>query len=394
MRAFLLAGATMAAVIATPALAGLGNWSVSPWSTNLSNVSLTVGGRAQGTVLTADQPAAAGIDETTASGAATLTAALQRDYDSGLALALKGAFEIYHDRLSGDNYGDDFVQKVYAVAQTGLGRVEIGMTDGAAYALAVTGPMVDDETTLDNATATFFRDPSTGRAFVKGFALSSAVESSLNYAKISYYTPRLFGVQLAASYTPSEGKDVIPFISTGPRAPNRQESIWEAAVSYSDYFGPVSLGVYGGVMFAHADGATKTAGHEGLTEWGLGSEIDYNLNDDVKFAVGGGYRRSNAYTFDINDVLADGGTSSAHLSATVSSGPWIVGVEKGEGTAEGAPKLGVHGVSASVGYVFNANLQATLGWQQLHYDRDAGTFYNGAPRIRMDAAFLHLRLHI
>ncbi len=395
MRVFLLAGAAMAALIAAPAAAsGLGDWAINPWSTYFSNVSLTVGGRAQGTVLSADQPAAVGIDRTAASGAATLTTSLQRDYDSGLTLALKGAFEIYRDRLSGDNYGDDFVQKVYAVAQTGLGRIEIGMTDGAAYALAVTGPVVDDETTLDNATATFFRDPSTGKAFVNIFALNSTLASSLNYAKISYYTPRLFGVQLAASFTPSEGKDVIPFLSSGPRVPNRQESIWEAAVSYSGYFGPVSLGVYSGVTFAHADGATKTAGHEGLTEWGLGSEIDYNLNDSVKLAVGGGYRRSNAYAFDINDVLADGATSSAHLSATVSTGPWIVGIEKGDGTAEGAPKLGVRGVSASVGYVFNANLQATMGWQQLRYSRDSGTFYNGAPRIRMDAAFLHLKLHV
>ncbi len=387
MRAFLLAG--MAAMIAAPASASdLGSFN--PWTTNLSNLSLTVGGRAQGTLFTA----AAGIDETRGSGAAALTASLQRDYDSGLTLALKGAFEIYNDRLSGDNYGDDLVQKVYAVAQTGLGRVEIGMTDGAVYALAVSGPVVDRDTSLDNANATFFRDPSTGRAFINVFRLDSAAESSLNYAKISYYTPRLFGVQLAASYTPSEGKDVIPFLSSGPRVANRQESIWEAVLSYSGTFGPVALGAYGGVVFAHADGATKTAGHEGLTEWSAGSEIDYNLNDDVKLAVGGGYRRSNAYAFDINNVLADGATSSAHLSATVSSGPWIVGGEVGEGTAEGAPKLGVQGVSASVGYVFNANWQATLGWQQLLYKSDAGTFYNGAPRIRMNAAFLHLSLRV
>jgi len=390
MKAFLLAGVAVAATIATPALAS--DWTLSPWSTNLSNLSLTVGGRAQGTVLSADQPSAAGLDETTASGAATLTAALERDYDSGLTLALKSAFEIYHDRLSGDNYGDDFVQKVYATAQTGLGRVEIGMTDGAAYALAVTGPVVDDETTMDNVNATFFRDPSTGRAFVKVFALNSAVESSLNYAKISYYTPRLFGVQLAASYTPSEGKDVIPFLSAGPHVANRQKSIWEGALSYSNDFGPVSLGVYGGFAFAHAE--DKTAGHEGLTEWGLGSEIDYNINDDMKLAVGGAYRHSNTYAFDIDNAMTTGGTESAHLSTTLTYGPWIVGGEYGDGTAEGAPKLGVQGAGASVGYVFNANLQATLGWQQLRYSRDTGVFYNLAPRIRMDAGFLHLRLHV
>lgn len=394
MKAFLLAGAAVAAAMATPAVAGLGDWSLSPWTTNLSNLSLTVGGRANGTAFAADQPAAPGLEQTSVSGAATLTTTLERDYDSGLTLGLKGAFEIYHDRLSGDNYGSDFVQKVYATVQTGLGHVEIGMTDGAAYTLAVVGPVVDDETTMDNTNATFFRDPSTGRAFVNVFALNSAVESSLNYAKLSYYTPRLFGVQLAASYTPSEGKDVIPFVSNGPLVANRQQNIWEAAVSYSDTFGPLSLGAYGGAAFAHADSAAKTAGHEGLTEWSVGSEIDYNLDDDVKLAVGGAYRESNAYAFNINNVLAQGATSSAHLSATMSYGPWIVGGEYGDGTAEGAPKLGVRGTSASVGYVFNANLQATLGWQELRYSRDAGVFYNGAPRINMDAVFLHLKLHI
>ena len=392
MKVFLLSGAALAAMLVTPALAGISDWSISPWSTNLSDVSLTVGGRAQGTAFTADQPAATGIDQTSASGSATLTTMLERDYDSGLSLSLKGAFELYHDRLSGDNYGDDFVQKVYGVAQTGLGRVELGMSDGAAYQLSVTGPVVNDETTMDNANATFFRDPSTGRAFVQIFALNSAVESSLNYAKISYFTPRLFGLQLAASYTPSEGKKVLPFLSRGPQVANRQKSIWEGAASYSDTFGRLSLGVYGGFSFAHAE--AKTAGHAGLVEWGLGSELDYALNDDMKLAVGGAYRQSNAYAFDLNNALANGETTSTHLSATFSDGPWIVGGEYGEGSAEGAPKLGVRGVGTSLGYVFNNNLQATLGWQQLRYDRDAGFFYNGAQRIRMDAVFLHLNLHI
>jgi hypothetical protein len=392
MKAFLLAGAAMAVLLASPALAD--DWTLSPWSTNISNIDVTVGGRAQGTAFSADQPAALGVDRTSASGAAELTAALERDYDSGLTIGLKSVFEVYHDRLSGDNYGDDLVQKVYAVGSTGLGRVEVGMTDGAAYALSVTGPVVDEATTIDNANATFFRDPSTGRAFIDAFKLNSAVESSLNYAKLSYYTPRLFGIELAASYTPSEGKDVLPFVSSGPLVANRQESIWEGAASYSDDLGPVQLGVYAGFALAHANAASKTPGHEGLTEWGLGSELDYNINDDMKLAVGGAYRHSNAYTFDINDVLAHGQTSSLHLSATLSDGPWIAGGEFGTGNADGAPRLGVHGAGVSLGYVFNANWQASLGWQQLNYSRDAGTFYNGAPRIRMDAVFLHLRLHI
>ncbi|MDE2182282.1 MAG: hypothetical protein KGJ78_04610 [Alphaproteobacteria bacterium] len=384
------------AVVAGPAFAAdLGDWSISPWTTALSGLNLTVGGRAEGSLFDTSMPKQAGFEQQWASGLADISAKLERDYDSGLTLSLKSSFEVARDKLSYDNYGGRLVQKVYGLAQTGLGRVEIGMTDGAAYALSVTGPVVDDATSMDNANATFFLDPTTGRDFTRVFALNSAVESSLNYAKISYYTPRLFGLQLAASYTPSEGRDVVPFLNNGPNLSNRQKSIWEGAASYSNYFGPVSVGLYGGFSFAHAE--RKTLGHAGLTEWGFGSEIDYNVNDDVKVAVGGAYRHTNTYAFDIYDALAAGGTDSTHLSTTITDGPWIAGAEFGTGTADGgtvAPTIGVHGYQASVGYVFNANLQATVGWQDLKYNRNSGLFYNGASRIDMNAAFVHLKLHV
>ena len=375
--------------------AGLGDWSLNPWTTNWDSMSLTVGGEASGALFGANMPKATGFDQSWASGMADVSAKLERDYDSGMSLSLNTSFEVARDKLSHDNYGGNFVQKVYGVVQTGLGKVEVGMTDGAAYALSVTGPVVDGITSMDNANTTFFRDPSTGRDFTEVFALNSAVESSLNYAKISYYTPRLFGIQLAVSYTPSEGRDVVPFLNNGPDTNNRQKSIWEAAASYSDYFGPVAVGFYGGISVGHGD--RKTPGHAGLTDWGVGSEIDYSLNDDVKLAIGGAYRHANTYAFDIYDALSNGGTESSHLSATVTDGPWIVGGEYGSGTADGgtlAPTIGVHGYQASVGYVFNTNLQTTLGWQELRYGRDAGLFYNGAPRISMDAVFFHVKLHV
>ncbi len=392
MRTFLLAGT--AVLFAAPALAGgLGDWNIDPYSAEIADWTLTVGGTAYGTVFSANQPA--NTDKSWVTGAATLTSSLKRVTDSGLSLSLNSAFEIYHDRLSGDNYGNAFVQKVYGTLQTGLGRIEIGNTDGAAYALSVTGPVVDEATSLDDPNAGFFRDPTTGRNFTEIFTLSSVVKSSLNYAKISYYTPRLFGLQLAASYTPSEGKDVLPFLNSGPHVANRQHSIWEAAVSYSDYFGPVSVGVYGGLAVAHA--VDKTPGHAGLTDWGFGSEIDYNINDDMKLSLGGAYRHANTYAFDIYDALANGKTTSAHLSTTLTYGPWLIGGEYGDGTADSPPAtpvIGVKGYEVSAGYVFNANLQATLGWQELRYSRDIGSFYNGSPRINMNAVFFHLRLHV
>ncbi len=117
----------------------------------------------------------------------------------------------------------------------------------------------------------------------------------------------------------------------------------------------------------------------------------------MKLAFGGGYRRTNTFAFNIYDARTTGGTESGHLSTTLTYGPWIAGGEYGNGTADGGttgPVIGVRAYQASVGYVFNANLQATVGWQELRYARNTGTFYNAAPRIEMNAAFLHLKMHV
>lgn len=372
------------------------DWNVSPYETTLGdNLQLKVTGQADGSAFAASQPGFADLEPDNVTGAANIGVALERDYDSGLSLALKSVFEVYHDRLSGDNYGSDFVQKVYGQVQTGLGRVELGMTDGAAYALAATGPTVQGFTSIDNPNVTFFRDPSTGQAFVNVFALNSATEASLNYAKISYYTPRLFGLQVAMSFTPSEGKDVLPFVDNGPRVADRQKDIWEVAANYSNYFGPVTLNFSGGWSVAHDD--TKTPGHAGLTDWSLGTEIDYAVDDDWKLAVGGAWRQSNAYTFALNDVLGDGQTTSKHLSGTITHGSWIVGGELGDGKADGGlgdPTLGLHAASATLGYVVNSNLQVNLGWERFIYHRDTGAFYDGAKRIGMHATFLNFEFKV
>jgi hypothetical protein len=390
MKAYLLAAA---AVLAAPACAADG--SIGPLSGSLDAYTFTLGGEAQGSLMVPDLPSAPGFTKNGATGAADLHFQAERDYDSGLSLALKSSFEVARDKLSYDNYGGDLVQKVYLQAQTGLGRVEIGMADGAAYALSVTGPVVDDATSLDNANAAFFLDPSTHQAFTGVFGLSSGVEASLNYAKLSYYTPRLFGLQLAVSYTPSEGKEVIPFLNNGPDLANRQKGIWEGALSYSETFGRTSVGLYGGVSLAH--GTRKTPGHAGLTEWGLGSEIDYELSDDLKLAFGGGYRRSNSFAFDIYDVRTSGITESGHLSSTLSWKSWIVGAEYGSGTADGGdfgPVIGVRGVQASLGYVIDDNWQVTAGWQRLRYSRDSGAFYDGSQHLQLSAGFLHLKFKV
>ncbi len=364
-------------------------FTLSPYETFIGDAGLSVGGEASGALFDGNlkrQPAA--------TGAAKAIARLHRDYDTGLSLGLDTTLAV-SDPLSRGRYGGDFFEKIYGDARTGLGRVEIGQTDGAGYVLAVTGPKVDAQVSLDDPQTSFFRDPSTGRAVIDMFALRTEVGASSNYAKFAYVSPALFGVQLALSFTPNQGKDVLPFVHAGPQLPGRQADIWEGSVRYSSNIGQVELTASGSV--AEGRGEHKLGGQEGISDLGFGLRADYAVNDDLSLSLGGGYRQSNAYAFDPTKSYHGATTRALHVAARATYGSWIAGLEYGNGvagSAAGLPRLGLNGYQASAGYVLNDNWQITGGWQKLDYARSAGAFFNGAPRLAMDAAFLHLNLHI
>jgi len=373
----------------TPALAQESGLTLDPYQAELGNAELAVGGTASGAVFDGNlkgQPAASGVLKA--------MPRLHRDYDSGLVLGLDATLAV-SDPLSRGRYDGDFVEKLYGEARTGLGRVEIGLTDGGGYDVAVTGPKVDAQVSLDNPQTTFFRDPTTHHAVTDMFALRTEVGASSNYAKFAYVSPALFGAQVALSFTPSQSREVIPFLHQGPSVPDRQSDMWEAGLRYSDDFGPVTLTGYGGVV--EGDGEHKLPGQEGVSDLGAGVRADYTVNDDLMLSLGGSYRQSNAYAFDITHSEQAGTTHALFASADATYGQWVAGVEYGNGNADGVaglPQLGVNAYQASLGYVLNKNWQITGGWQRLDYARASGLFFNGAPRLGMDAGFLHLNLHI
>lgn len=383
----MLAGAAMA--LAGPAMADPADWTISPYQAFIGEAQLDIAGMAGGALFTAT---GAGRDQTV-SGVAKLMPRLHRDYDSGLSLGLDGTVTA-SDPLSRGRYGGDAIEKVYGDLRTGLGRLEIGQTDGGAYDLSVTGPKVDAQVSLDDPQTSFFRSRSNGRAVTDLFTLRTEIGAASNYAKLTYLSPAVFGAQLAFSFTPSEGKDVLPGLHEGPHVPGRQVDIWETALRYSDDIGPVSVSAYGG--FAVGRGEHKVGGQEGVSDLGAGLRADYPVDDDVSVSLGGSWRQSNAYAFDINRSYQAGTTRAWHGSASLTDDAFVLGVEYGSGDADGVaglPHLGLTGYQASLGYVLNANIQATVGWQRLDYGRSAGTFFNGGSRLGLDAGFLHLNLH-
>jgi hypothetical protein len=393
MKAYLLAGAGLLAA-ASPAVGQISDFQISPISTFLGNAELNVGGRASGAVFSADQPGNFG--QTGATGYAVLNPSLVRNYDSGLAFGLTSGILLYTDHLYTGRNGNDVFQYAYGHVQTGLGRIEIGMTDGAATRLANAGPRLVSDLSFGDPSLSPFRDPSTNKAFVNIFTPRDHIVSSADFAKISLYTPRLFGVQLGASFTPSESKQVLPFINSGAKVANRQQNIWEVAASYADDINDVSgISLYGALSVGH--NGTKTPGHEGLTDWAIGASYNYDIAENWVVSLGGAYHGSNAYAFNLNNVLASGMTDTATFSIAAESGGWKFGGEYVTGAADGggaSPTLNLHGFQFSVGYALTSNATVSAGWQKLSYSRGIGTFYNTAPRISMNAATLHLDFHI
>jgi hypothetical protein len=348
----------------------------------VGSAELTLHGSAEGALFSARQP---GTDQF-ASGIARFSPSLKRMYDSGFTWSLNGTLAA-SDALSRGRYDGDVLEKAYGETTLLLTTLRVGMVDGAAANLQVTGPRV---VALDDAQTSFWRDPA-GRAVTNIFAPRTALAASANYAKISVETPNLFGVTLGFSFTPSQGKNVLPWLSAGPQVNGRQATIWEGALRYSDDFGPLTMSFYMGGAFGAAE--RKLPGQQGISDFGLGARSDYHATDDLTFSLGGSWRKSNAHGFENTRAYTSSDTRQGAVSAGVTYGDWSAAVEHVTGVAHavaGLPRLALNGTSASLRYAIDPSVAVSAGWQRLGYSRDAGTFFNASPRLEMDAAFVKL----
>jgi outer membrane protein OmpU len=360
-----------------------------PPTWDIGNTEVRLGGFAGGTVFTATQSGGPGFpggyDDTGGSGLLTANLRIQRTYDNGLIVGARSDFLLHHDKLSGDNYGNDTVERLYVFAQTGFGRVELGQQDGAAYTLGLVGPIVDEAVTLENRNISHFRDPVTKDDFAGFFQQTTAVQSTSNYAKLNYITPRLFGVQLGASFTPSVVRTPLPFTGNSPDTANHQENIFEFAVNYTSYVSDLAVGLSAG--YAHGSVARATASGADLQDFAFGAQFAYMISD-VRLSWGGAYRVSNTYLLDINQARKGQNTHGLHLSAMAEYDSWLLGVEYSDADINGPVDHDITGYQVSLGYKLNDNLQITAGWQWYDYNRNIGVFYNGKRDVGLSAGFL------
>jgi hypothetical protein len=365
--------------------------SLDPMNLSFGEVELRITGFGSYSAYSAYMPGP-GSSETGLTGQTRSFLRLQRILDTGLIVGVKSTLMLSSDTLSGDAYGNDLVQKFYAYVQSGLGTVELGQTQGASYALGITGPKVSEHVSLDNPDSFFFYDGAGGGRFDSFFRFQTAGDLSRTNAKISYLSPRLLGMQVGVSFTPVSHKSPLPTLANPQDTPNRQDLVWEGAASYTDYFSELAVGLY--AAYAHGKRAKGLPGFDNAHDFSVGLQLAYQLSD-IKLSAGGGYRVSNTYGFDANRAVQGKDTRLAFVSALMEVSALRIGIEYADGDMNGTaplPDFGMRATQIAAGYRLNENIQLSAGWQWRDANRSLGTFYTGANAIEMDAGFLTLDL--
>ncbi len=212
------------------------------------------------------------------------------------------------------------------------------------------------------------------------------MQSTSNFAKIDYITPRLFGIQIGASFTPETVRSPLPFTGNPSNDPNQQQNIWEVAASYTGYVSNFALGLSAG--FAHGSLRDRTPGSDSLYDWALGAQLAYDAVGSETVRRRGVSRQQRLSAFRRFRRWPMAAPTPPISPRTAEWNKWIAGVEYSLAEVSGPVDYDIRGYQISGGYRLNDNLQITAGWQRYDYRRNLGTFYNWLAGIDMNAGFL------
>jgi outer membrane protein OmpU len=342
--------------------------------------------------------------------------------DSGIEYGLRAQFrfesseaEFSNDVIRG---APEFVDEIWAYVQTAFGRVAIGMEDGAGDTAGLFSPTVSDINNIDDARHYPLQDPraSSFTAFQpNGAHIRTDLNGSGDALKLIYYSPRLIGVQLSASYAPKLTRGFND-IFDGDDEFDRQSDLWEIGVDYLGSLAGFDVGFYGAYVAGSNERETVgktltvTAGRlldgavtnftstaftpDDLEEWGTGAQVGYE-----GWKIGGSYRVTNiAGGAGLADrafgspsvgcsviagcVLADQQTTIWGAGVTYETGPWRFGVNYANLEEElptfidnsTGPAIArdvtqdAQGWQGAIGYEFDENVKIIAGYQ--HYDFD------------------------
>lgn len=262
--------------------------------------------------------------------------------DNGLVAGVDAKLQLDNDWNTGNSPFASFRQ-LFGYLEGGFGRFEIGGTDGAAYKMHYTSPWFVPGNGVDSPNILNVNGSIATAGGLVRYTLRHSTFSLLasDANKISYFTPRLAGFQLGASFTPDNsvngpsangiGVPVKTFPGVGA-FPAR--NVYELALNYAGTFGGVDLGADG----FYTSGDASFAAADSPEEYGFGTNIGY-----AGFTLGGAwYQSKNIVPVGISAAASgDWGAQVWTAGLKYATGPWTVGVAYLNTEEDGTAPVGV-----------------------------------------------------
>jgi predicted porin len=363
--------------------------------------------------------------------------------ESGIEYGLRGQlrFQSREHEFSNDLIGGapDVVDEAWFYLQTAFGRLTLGLDDGAADSAGIFSPTVSDINRLDDPRAFALRNPlATGFApyTPNGAHIRTDLSASGDAFKAIYYSPRLIGVQLSASYTPELSRGLNELFTRSDDV-DRQGDIWEVGLNYQGALSAFDVGFYAGYVKGYNEAASsRTVGivadalgptgptaftsiaftPDDLEEWGAGGQVSF---EGLK--LGGSFKVTNVAG---GAGLADGGavsvgcavlagcvlpgknTTTWGAGTSYETGPWRFGVEYVnleqelpdflDGAVRRSLTQDAEAWSGAIGYEFDGNARIVAGYQQYAFEGPAGACVAGATPVcdTLDAGLGYIQTSI
>ena len=278
----------------------------------------------------------------------------------------------------------DQIDESFMWVSGSFGRINVGSENSAAYLMAYAAP-------APSHWAFGLNSPNFSNAAAGGgttFLHTNPVSLSSDAEKVTYFTPRLAGFQLGASYTPDaceEGRwdGAGAALTERPcggsyagllseRNSGQQSEIVEIGVNYVNKFGGVDVAVSGSWGEADAENTAANvpvAGVADREEWSVGAQFGF-----AGFTLGGAYRDDNRGLSAPNSDRQD-----YNLGLRYATGPWGVGIMWAHANIEDAGGTGKNETDAyelGGSYTLGPGIQLIGGIQFWDHQEDDAALKN------------------
>jgi len=247
--------------------------------------------------------------------------------DNGMKISVQVELEAGSDA---DAAGGDKIDESYITLEGKYGKLIVGSEDNAAYLMRAAAPNAAYTEVDDVAIPRYLKRPDgmTDNITDLGF------DGDAN--KLSYFTPKYYGVQAGVSYSPSNnsgGDDTTPTGGTNSETIVKAVSFdeaWAFGLSYDHAFGPVGVLATAGYTVANGrnDAASPSRSGKDASDWAFGLNLTYQ-----GFTLGGAYRVVSAPATSAQSS-ADGYAWDAGLM--YAEGPYAVSLNYRKSSAEGS----------------------------------------------------------